>query len=153
MSGMYTNYLGGKWSSDDRSCSSRRESHGPKAKLLSIHHHSIWRYLSFQYAFFCECDCVVVETGPQGCGDEVYTALWDTATKMFLNDAQLAVSKEGNLRYFIVGNSIDGYNGIERDMGIGSWRDQSGMTRWAYRHVERDHCKRVLAERCFALGI
>jgi len=116
------------------------------------HHHSVWRYLSIRYASFHDCDCIVVETGWHGSGAKTYRSLWELAAKMFLDHTYRIVKKIGACRYFIIGNSIDGYSGIERDMHIGYWIDHSGKIRWGYKELENETCKRVLLERGFLFG-
>jgi hypothetical protein len=115
----------------------------------SKHHHSVWRYLSDRYASFYGCDCVVVETGSHGRGDEVYKPFWELATEMLLDYTYRLVKKVGAFRYFIVGNSMDGYSGIEKVME--HWITPEGRIHWAYRKLEKETCKGVLLERGFAL--
>jgi hypothetical protein len=51
----------------------------------SGHHHSVWRYLGLRYTCFHGCDCVLVETGVHGNGDEVYKSLWELFRELFLD--------------------------------------------------------------------
>ena len=110
------------------------------------HYHSIWRYLSIRYSCFHDCDCVVIETGTGGFLDHQYRLLWRISGEMFANRA---VRKVGELRYLIVGNSIEGYRGIEKDQGVDHWIDQSERLCWAYQELETEDCKRVLVVRGF----
>jgi len=112
------------------------------------HRHYIWRHLSLQYAFFCECDCVLVEID-RGSGQMVDRSLWTFATRRFLNEARRFAKRVGNLRYFIVGNPMDGYSGIQKFME--HWNTPEGGIRWAFRDLEKETCKRVLLERGFEL--
>jgi hypothetical protein len=115
---------------------------------IKTHHHSVWRYLSGRYASFHNCDCVVVETVRHRLVEGTHALLWNTARDVFLNSAY---RKIGEFRYFIIGNTIDGYCGVERDMLMGSWTDQLGWIHWAYKELEIETCKRVLLERGFPL--
>jgi hypothetical protein len=134
---------------DDKFCSASIEIPCVGSSPLSVHHHSLWRYLSFQYAYFCESDCVVVETDPVGFRNDVTTLLWDSAASRFFNEAQYVARRMGNLRYFVVGNQSDGYSGIERDMAISWQRNHLGVISWAYKPLETDCCVRLLVERGF----
>jgi hypothetical protein len=115
---------------------------------LASHHHDIWQHLSLQYAFFCDCDCVLVEVD-RGCGQMMNKSLWTFATQHFLNEAHRFAQRVGNLRYFIVGNSMDGYSGIQKFME--HWKTAEGRIRWTYRTLEKEACKQVLLERGFEL--
>ena len=120
-------------------------------EAIKTHHHSVWRYLSGRYASFHNCDCVVVETVSHRLVEGTHALLWNTARDVFLNCAYRTIRKIGEFRYFIIGNTIDGYCGVERDMLMGSWTDQSGRIHWAYKELEIETCKRVLLERGFPL--
>lgn len=54
--------------------------------------------------------------------------------------------RHGALRYLIVGNRVDGYQGIERDMDVLLREDEMGGTCWEYSLVDNDKCKRLLFE-------
>lgn len=114
---------------------------------LAMHHHNIWQYLSFQYAFFCECECLVVETRVAGRRSAMPVSLWESATTRFLTEAQFASERMGHLRCLIVGNQVDGYNGIVRNLAVPPWRDHLGRIQWVYRHLEPSCCERILAVR------
>ena len=112
------------------------------------HHHSIWRHLSLQYGFFCDCDCVLVEIDRE-CRQMVDRSLWTFATQHFLHEARHYAKRVGNLRYFIVGNSMGGYSGIQKFME--HWKTPEGRIRWAFRELEKETCKRVLLEQGYEL--
>ena len=40
--------------------------------------------------------------------------VWQFASERILNQSYLLLGKVGTLRYFVVGNNVDGYSGIER---------------------------------------
>lgn len=49
----------------------------------------------------------------------------------------------GALRYLIVGNTIDGYFGLEREVDIPG----QGNT-WEHKTIDDRDCRRVLTDRC-----
>jgi hypothetical protein len=67
----------------------------------------------------------------------------------FLDYTYRLVRKVGTFRYFFVGNSMDGYSGIEEVME--HWTTPEGRIHWAYIDLENETCKRILLERRFAL--
>jgi hypothetical protein len=54
--------------------------------------------------------------------------------------------RPGALRYFVVGNRVNGYQGIERNMNVFLRENDMGDMCWEYRFMEEDHCKRLLFE-------
>jgi hypothetical protein len=53
--------------------------------------------------------------------------------------------RHGALRYLIVGNHVDGYQGIERAMDVLLREDEMGRTCWEYSLLD-DKCTRLLFE-------
>src|SRR5271154_2906214 len=54
-------------------------------------------------------------------------------SNVFLYEARHLAKRVGNSRYFIVGNSMDGYSGIQRFME--HWKTPEGRIRWAFREL------------------
>jgi hypothetical protein len=114
---------------------------------LAQHYHSIWLQLSYEYSAFRECECIVLESEPCNQPTIVSSSLWKFASKCLLGTAQQSQRKTGALRYRIVGNSIDGYCGIERDMDVPIRVKIVGVTHWAYSILESEQCRQLIHER------
>ena len=54
--------------------------------------------------------------------------------------------RPGTLRYIIVGNRVDGYQGIERVMDVLLRENEMEDTCWEYSFMDEDNCKRLLFE-------
>lgn len=100
--------------------------------------HSPQRYISALDAFFRYCPDVVVETKPYK------TSLsWDSlAYRRLLSMANCA---KNAIRYLIVGNSTDGYSGIECCPNS-SCTDEMGNFMYDYYYLDGRLCDKVLLE-------
>ena len=58
--------------------------------------------------------------------------------------AQILEYRPGALHYLIVGNRVDGYQGIERMMDIFLRENEEGDICWKYSFLDKDKCKRLL---------
>jgi hypothetical protein len=54
--------------------------------------------------------------------------------------------RHGALRYLIVGNRVDGYQGIERVMGRFLRENDKGEICWKYNLLDENKCKCILFE-------
>ena len=54
--------------------------------------------------------------------------------------------RRGALRYFIVGNTVDGYFGLEREVDMPK-ESGKGET-WEHKLMDNRDCRRILADRC-----
>lgn len=92
-----------------------------------------------------ECDCILIEAH-NGCGD-VDEDVWRFASERIMSVAQKVENREGSIRYFIVGNRKNGYQGIERDMEEELETHPTGRWIWKYKTLDRSECNEVLRER------
>jgi hypothetical protein len=53
----------------------------------------------------------------------------------------------GPPRYFLVGNNVDGIQGIEMDIGVDLGLDPECGATWQDNHLTPQECKRILRER------
>jgi hypothetical protein len=116
--------------------------------FLAQHHHSVWLQISYEYAALHECECIVVESEPRNQPTVVSSSVWKLASKHLLRTAQRLEGEPGALRYLIVGNSIDGYCGIERDMDVPLTVNGVGVIHWSYSVLESEQCRKLIHERC-----
>src|SRR5271170_5570012 len=98
------------------------------------------------HAFFSGCDCIFIETTP-GSG-HIPQEVWQFASERTISST---IGME-SLRYFIVGNRKDGYEGIERNLEAGIEIHHNGRATWKYTKLQKEDCERVLTERKNSLG-
>ena len=100
--------------------------------------------ISAVYAFFMNCECILIETlvGSSAVPEDI----WQFAAERIMIQPHLILGKTGQLKYFIVGNQIDGYSGIGRDRG-----DVSENGTWIYRMLDPINCRRIVASRTRAI--
>jgi hypothetical protein len=121
------------------------------------HHHSPWRHLADEYSYFCKCDCVLLKTKPSyyRWRTVLPNSFWETVATRFLARVWLHERQRPALRYFIVGNAQDGYQGIERYMKppfqINPKTREVAL--WSYNHMTGAECKRLIDERLDNLQI
>ena len=60
--------------------------------------------------------------------------------------ARILEFRPGFLRYLIVGNRVDGYQGIERVMDVFLRENDDEETCWEYNLLNEDKCKCLLFE-------
>jgi hypothetical protein len=72
--------------------------------------------------------------------------MWKFASKRLLGTAERPQGDTGALRYLIVGNSIDGYCGIERDIDVPITVKEVGVVHWAYSILESEQCRQLIYE-------
>lgn len=107
---------------------------------------SAWYHICTQYAWFRNCDCILLETRPGG-SQIKDTSWWDWPAQNTIRSWN--VRKQSSLRYFVVGNRVDGYQGIERDMGVPFQRAvEDDRLIWAYNIMTAEECAKILNERC-----
>ena len=73
--------------------------------------------------------------------------VWQFASERILNQSYLLLGKVGTLRYFVVGNNVDGYSGIERCFSSEIEFDEIGRPTWRYHFMNGRECKEVILER------
>jgi hypothetical protein len=112
---------------------------------LSLHHHSVWLQLSYEYAFFSHCDCVLVESEWSGTETIVPKSWWELAPRLLLQTSQRLEGNIGNFRFMIVGNATDGYQGIEREME--PRLNEREDNRWFYKMLSHRECIQELCSR------
>jgi hypothetical protein len=70
--------------------------------------------------------------------------IWQFVSDRILIQAHRLLGKVGGLRYFIVGNAVDGYVGVE---GYPSNDEENGRWIWRCDVMEAKDCKQVILER------
>ena len=73
--------------------------------------------------------------------------IWQDASERILNMTYRRLNRVGAIRYFIVGNNVDGYCGIERDDTCEIEIDEFDRPVWRYIIMEPRMCKRIIIER------
>ena len=63
-----------------------------------------------------------------------------------MKTVQRLEGRPGALRYLIVGNTVDGYFGLEREVGIP--RESGQGNTWEHKTIDDRDCRRVLTDRC-----
>lgn len=115
------------------------------------HHHSAWLHLADEYSRFYKCDCILLELSkpvyrwPQKIPD----SFWKTASSRLLSRVWYHERQRPLLRYFIIGNESNGYEGIERDVKIPFTinLNTDEIESWTYIKMTGRDCRRVLSER------
>ena len=121
----------------------------------SSHHHSPWQYLADEYSYFYKCDCVLLETKRYyyKWKKKIPNSFWKVVATRLLARVWLYEFRRPALRYFIVGNEEEGYQGIERDLTVPF--EINPRTRevvsWRYNLMTGTECKRLLDERLDSL--
>ena len=106
-----------------------------------VQDHSVWMYLSTLYAFFSTCDCILIETKPGGAC--ISDSWWQFPSQRLMSVAINIKGNAGSLRFFVVGNSQDGYSGVERNVGVPFVTRKRGQI-WTYRKMDATECKQTL---------
>jgi len=101
--------------------------------------------MSMMLAFFWDCECILIET-IVGSG-EFPTDLWLFASERLLSYVHLVRGVIGKFRYFIVGNVVDGFVGIERDMSAEVKIDEPGNVVWQYTLMDPKECRKEVINR------
>jgi hypothetical protein len=101
--------------------------------------------MSIMLAFFWDCECILIET-TAGSG-ELPTDLWKFASERLLQDVHFVRGDIGSFRFFIVGNVVDGFVGIERDMSAEIATDELGKVVWKYKIMEPKECRKEVVYR------
>lgn len=117
----------------------------------SQHHHSIWKQLSYEYAFFSECDCVLLETTSKEQSHAIPEYLCKQAFQRLMATAEELEGRRGRLRFFIVGNNSAGFVGIERQMKKSPAANDDGELKWDNRMLTSMQCRDLLRRRCHDL--
>ena len=121
---------------------------------------SAWSHIWAQFTWFKNCDCILLETPPgafdlgtiywdwpEHCntrGKVTDPAWWDWPAHGTINKWQ----PQGlSLRYFMVGNTDAGYQGIERDMDA-PLKEMGNELWWTYKILTEEECAQVLRARC-----
>jgi len=108
---------------------------------------TVWFHLWTQYRRFENCDCILLET--LAGGGEIEPQWWDELSRdPVLFDLPNAVSGNLRLQYFNVGNYVDGYQGIQRDMDSHFKVKVPEPLSFPYKILTEDDCRQVLRERC-----
>jgi hypothetical protein len=119
-----------------------------------------WSHIWAQFTWFKNCDCILLETPPgafdlrtiwrvwpKHCntrGKVTDPAWWDWPAHGTINKWR----PQGlSLRYFMVGNTDAGYQGIERDMGA-PLKESGNFLWWTYKILSEEECAQVLRARC-----
>jgi hypothetical protein len=100
--------------------------------------------IAYQYSFFSESECIFIETKPGSNPSTLPPTFWEYPTKRLMTIARDLEYRPGALRYFIVGNHVDGYQGIERDMNVFLRENEARDTYWPYRLLDDENCKQLL---------
>jgi hypothetical protein len=115
------------------------------------HHHSAWLYLADEYSLFYKCDCLLLETSPSlyRRPQKPPKSFWKKASARLLSQVWRREGTLPLLRYFIVGNESEGFQGIEHDLNIPFTIDleTEEIEPWAYIMMTEIDCRRVLDER------
>jgi hypothetical protein len=101
--------------------------------------------MSIILAFFWDCECILIET-TAGSG-ELPTDLWKFASERLLGTVHFVRGDIGSFRYFIVGNVVDGFAGIERDMSAEIATDSEDKLVWEYKIMDPKECKKEVVYR------
>src|SRR5947207_1208927 len=131
---------------NDKDCDSASALSSLRTRLFAQHHHSVWRHISYQYSFFSESECIFVEIEPGNNLSTLPFSFWEYPTRRLMSIARILEYRPGALRYFIVGNRVDGYQGIERAMDVFLRENEMEETCWEYSLLDQDKCKRLLFE-------
>ena len=120
-------------------------------RVYQNHHHSAWLHLADEYSLFYKCDCLLLKSSQSVYRrpPKVPNSFWKTASSRLLSRVWIHERKRPLLRYFIVGNELDGYQGIERDLNIPFTIDPNTeeIKSWAYIVMTGIDCRRVLDAR------
>jgi len=84
-----------------------------------------------------------------GSGDPP-TDIWKFASEQLLYRTYSMFKKVEKFRYFIVGNCIDGYAGIERDLSAEIDTEEVGRAIWKYEVMDAEACRKQVTKRQYS---
>lgn len=103
---------------------------------------------------FYNCSSIVVETRSNAGRVDVSNSIWDYATQVIMYVARYKQGVVGSLGHLLVGNRVDGFCGIERELDEPFRKTEMGSLCWMYRSLASDECKQLIYETYSAvLGI
>ena len=105
--------------------------------------HSAWLYIRTLHAHFWPCNCILIETRPGR--KPIKPGWWGLASrKLFSLTRQEAYPDL--LRYFIVGNIVDGYSGMECCPRL-IQHDETGNQVYGYSYLNQKNCNDILIKK------
>ena len=82
-----------------------------------------------------------------GNNTKIPECIWQAASERILNMTYRRLGKLGTIQYFIVGNDVDGYCGIERDLSREIKMDEWERPIWKYIVMDSRESRRIIKER------
>ena len=107
--------------------------------------HSAWLYIRTLHAHFWPCNCVLIETRPGL--KSIKPSWWDLASRKLFSLTRRNVYPD-LLRYFIVGNIVDGYTGMESCPQL-IQRDETGNAVYGYSYMNQKNCTDILIKKMY----